>query len=177
MRSSLLARLEEAKDRHEELAALMADPETSQDAGSYARFSKEYAELDPIIVAFKHWSAAEDEVAGARELLSDDDPELRVLAKESLGEAEAERDRLEEALEQLLMPGIRKMGPTSFSKFAPAPGAMKQPSSLAIFYACTCATRSSSAGSRKSSRSGKRSSADIGKWWCAWPAATAFTAS
>jgi peptide chain release factor 1 len=104
MRSSLLARLEEAKDRHEELAALMADPETSQDAGSYARFSKEYAELDPIIVAFQHWSAAEDEVVGARELLSDDDPELRALAKESLGEAEAERDRLEEALEQLLMP-------------------------------------------------------------------------
>ena len=38
MRSSLLARLEEAKDRHEELAALMADPETSQDASSYAGF-------------------------------------------------------------------------------------------------------------------------------------------
>ncbi|NBQ12948.1 MAG: peptide chain release factor 1 [Gammaproteobacteria bacterium] len=104
MRSSLLARLEEAKDRHEELAALMADPETSQDAGSYARFSKEYAELDPIIMAFQRWRGAEDEVAGARELLSDDDPDLRVLAKESLGEAEAERDRLEEALEQLLMP-------------------------------------------------------------------------
>ena len=34
----------------------MADPETSQDASSYAGFSKEYAELDPIIVAFHHWA-------------------------------------------------------------------------------------------------------------------------
>ena len=89
MRSSLLARLEEAKDRHEELAALMADPETSQDASSYARFSKEYAELDPIIVAFHHWRAAEDEVAGARELLSDDEPELRALANVSLTDTRA----------------------------------------------------------------------------------------
>ena len=104
MKASLENKLSDVRERHEELAAHMADPEVASDAERFTKASREYAELQPIVDAFERWTAAREREAEARLLVDDDDAELRALAEEDLAEADAlARDALE-TLEGLLMP-------------------------------------------------------------------------
>jgi peptide chain release factor 1 len=72
----------------------------------FTRYSKEYAELAPVVEAIEAWRKAEAELAEAREMLDDPsaDPEMRQLAEE---EAEAIKSRLpdlEKRVKLLLLP-------------------------------------------------------------------------
>ena len=104
MKPSIARKLAEVRDRHEELAALMADPEVAGDPERFARFSREYADLEPVVRAFAAWEATcrrRDEAEG---LATEPDPELRELAREEARDAAQEATRLEGELEALLVP-------------------------------------------------------------------------
>lgn len=98
-------KLERVVRRHDELAALMsaAGP---QDAQSFARVSKEYAELSPIVQAIGELRKAQRELAEAEVLMRDPaaDPDMKTLAEE---EAESLRERvpeLDRKVKVLLLP-------------------------------------------------------------------------
>jgi peptide chain release factor 1 len=104
MKASLRERLEGLVERLEEVSALLADPEVIGDQERFRALSREYAEVDPLVAAYRRYRQAEDEIFGAREMLQEGDPELRALAAEEIAAAEARREALDQELQRLLLP-------------------------------------------------------------------------
>ncbi|HSG89477.1 MAG TPA: peptide chain release factor 1 [Pseudomonadales bacterium] len=104
MKASIEQKLAEVRERHEELAALMADQDIAADPARFAVFSREYAELEPVVSAFSRWDAARHREEEAQALLGDDDAEMREMAREEMAAAQADAEVLEGELEALMMP-------------------------------------------------------------------------
>lgn len=104
MKSSLMRRLETLLERHEELSALLSDPGIIADQARFRDYSREYAQLDPLVNVFRQYQECRQNVAGAREMLNEEEAELRAMAQQELDIATAEEARLEQALQVLLLP-------------------------------------------------------------------------
>ncbi len=91
--------------RYDELERLMADPHVAQDYEKVAQYAQERSELDDIVGAFRAYKQVEEELEGARLLLTEEqDEELRGLAWEEIERLEARLEELRERLKQLLLP-------------------------------------------------------------------------
>jgi peptide chain release factor 1 len=107
MKQSMRHKLEELRDRMQEVNALLADPEVIGDQERFRALSREYAELNPVVQCFERHEAALAAIGSAREMLADNDPGVRALAQEELDEAEAQREALAAELRTLLLPTDR----------------------------------------------------------------------
>ncbi|MEE8041526.1 MAG: peptide chain release factor 1 [Pseudomonadales bacterium] len=97
-------KLDDLRERHEELSALLCDAEVMKDLERMKRLSREYSELDKVAQCFGNYQHVAAELDDALALTKDEDPEIRKLAEE---EAESSRGRLEGLegeLENLLIP-------------------------------------------------------------------------
>lgn len=97
-------KLENMESRYFELEKALSDPETIANQPEYQRFAKEHADLTPCIQTFRKHRELSARLEENRELLADSDPEMRQLAQEDSNQLQAELDRLEEELKQLLTP-------------------------------------------------------------------------
>jgi len=104
MNPSTLAKLEVLSERLEELSSLLADASVITDQNRFRNYSKEHAELTPVVGCFQHYNEVLDTITTARELLGDTDPGMKLLAQEELKEAETRKQDLELALQKLLIP-------------------------------------------------------------------------
>ncbi|WP_421682290.1 peptide chain release factor 1 [Stutzerimonas urumqiensis] len=104
MKSSLLNKLDLLRDRFEELTALLADAEVITDQTRFRAYSKEYAEVEPVVAAYQRLRKAESDLEGAQALLKDSDPDLRAMAEDEVEQAQAEIASLEAALQRMLLP-------------------------------------------------------------------------
>ncbi|MGB0467202.1 MAG: peptide chain release factor 1 [Pontibacterium sp.] len=104
MKASILSKLEKLTDRFEELAALMSDASVITDQDRFREYSKEYAELEPVVKSFAAYNDALGDQAEAESLLKDSDPDMREMGKEELAEAKARLEALEAELQILLLP-------------------------------------------------------------------------
>ncbi|WP_139557389.1 peptide chain release factor 1 [Methylotetracoccus oryzae] len=104
MKASIQTRLESLSDRFDEITALLTDPEVQGDQDRFRSLSREYAQLNPVITCFRAYRDALDAVVYAESLQQDPDPEVRAMAREELGDAEAKRDELDQQLQILLLP-------------------------------------------------------------------------
>ncbi len=104
MDTGMRQRLELASERFEELARLLADPETIADQPRFQALSREYAELDPVIGVWRTYLECETARRDAREMLAENDDSLRQLAREEIAEAERRQVALESELQRLLLP-------------------------------------------------------------------------
>jgi len=104
MNASMLAKLEQLTERHQEVGALLADPEIIGDNDRFRALSMEYAQLEPVASGFLAYRRTLDDLDGAREMSRDGDPELRAMAQEELFETEERRSEQERALQLLLLP-------------------------------------------------------------------------
>ena len=102
--ASIIAKLDELAQRHEELALLLAAPEAAQDRARYANLMKEFADLAPITDAYGEFKRREAELESAQALLDDADPELRALARADADALQAELKRTERELAGFLVP-------------------------------------------------------------------------
>ncbi|NBC12433.1 MAG: peptide chain release factor 1 [Gammaproteobacteria bacterium] len=102
MNPSLRGKLEQLAERHAEVTALLADPDTQNDQARFRDLSREYAQLEPLVARLGDYREAEAAIASAGELLSD--PEMKDLAADELADAEARREALEPELLRLLVP-------------------------------------------------------------------------
>ena len=102
--SSITAKLDDLADRHEELAALLADAEVVADRERYTALSREYAELEPLIGAYREFQRKTGELEEARSLESDDDPDIRELAREDMAQLGAALEEIEARIGTLLIP-------------------------------------------------------------------------
>src|SRR5690606_4474250 len=104
MKASLLKKLEGLQDRYEELTALLGDAEGIDNQNQFRAYSKEYAEVEPVILAYRDFCKVQADLEGAREMLKDSDPELRAMAEEEVEQARAELETLEDRLQRMLLP-------------------------------------------------------------------------
>ncbi len=98
------ARLQQAQERHEEIALLLATPEVMADQNRFRELSVEYSHLEPIVSTWSQWQQAGESIADAQSLLKSSDADMRELASEELSEATAQQQALEEQLSFLLLP-------------------------------------------------------------------------
>jgi hypothetical protein len=73
--------VEQIESRFAELAEQMADPEIHGDRNRYAEVARAYRQLEPAARLAQEWRRAQDDAAGAEELLAEggDDAEVREL--------------------------------------------------------------------------------------------------
>ncbi|WP_028696339.1 peptide chain release factor 1 [Pseudomonas cremoricolorata] len=104
MKASLLNKLDTLQDRFEELTALLGDGEVIADQTRFRTYSREYAEVEPVVGAYQAWRKVQDDLEGAQALLKDADPDLREMAQEEVREAKAQLLELESQLQRMLLP-------------------------------------------------------------------------
>lgn len=104
MKPSLLNKLELLQDRYEELTALLGDAEIISDQNKFREYSKEYAEIEPVIKTFRDLCKAQEDLASAKELLKDSDPDLKEMAEEEVKTQQETIETLEQDLQKMLLP-------------------------------------------------------------------------
>src|SRR5579875_1017244 len=88
--------------RFAELAELLQDPAVIADRSRYAELARAYRELEPAAELARQWRRANDDIAGAEELLGEDgaDAELRELLRSA-------RERAADLAEQIRLAMVR----------------------------------------------------------------------
>ncbi|MGM0983815.1 MAG: peptide chain release factor 1 [Pseudomonadota bacterium] len=104
MKATLRQRLDSFVERFEELSALLAEPEVISDQPRFRDYSREYAELESLVEAWREYCAVEADIASAEQLLGDADAEMRELAELERDEGHDRLEGLEVRLKQLLVP-------------------------------------------------------------------------
>ncbi len=104
MKESLLAKLESIGERYIELGALLSDPEVIADQARFRAYSREYAEIEPVVRCFDDFRRAQAQIVDAESLLQDDDPDMRELAEEDLSAGRDRLKSLDAELQTLLLP-------------------------------------------------------------------------
>jgi peptide chain release factor 1 len=104
MKASLLSKLENLTDRHEEVSALLGDSEIIADQNRFRDLSREYAELEAIVHCYEEFRRLQGDLEAARQMLEDADPDLREMAREELETGGARLGEVEAELQTLLLP-------------------------------------------------------------------------
>ena len=114
IKASLAAKLQQLCERHEELAALLGDAGVISDQTRFRAFSREYAEIEPVVQAYGRYHRVLENISGAEALLRDVDPDMRELAQEEFDAARAQCETLEGELQLLLLPKDPRDGANVF---------------------------------------------------------------
>lgn len=102
---SLLEKLNALVVRFEEIGTLITDPEVINDMKRYVKLNKEYRDLEKIVEARKEYEQVLTSIQEAKKILdSENDSELREMAKEELDTATNRLPALEEEIKLLLVP-------------------------------------------------------------------------
>lgn len=104
MKASILEKLQNISDRHEEVGALLSDPGVIGDQNRFRALSKEYSELEPVVKTYADYVQVQANIAEAKLLLKDADSDMREMAQEELKAGEQELAGLEVELQKLLLP-------------------------------------------------------------------------
>lgn len=102
MKSSLIEKLQHLSDRLEEVTALLASPDVTNDLNEYRRLTREHAELSPVVDTYKQYIQAKNDIAAAEEMLND--PDLKEFATEEIEQAQSSIQELSLDLQKLLLP-------------------------------------------------------------------------
>ncbi len=97
-------KLKGVEDHSHELERLLSDPKVVQDRDAYQKYSREHAEISPVVAAFREFNRVDRELDDSLELMHDEDPEMKKMAGEEVDRLEREKERLQEELKILLVP-------------------------------------------------------------------------
>ncbi len=104
MKASIRSKLENLLDRYEEIGALLSDAEIIADQERFRSLSREYAEIEPVVVSYACYRQVSDDLDEARAMLAEDDAEMRAMAEEEIASGEQRIEALELELQTLLLP-------------------------------------------------------------------------
>lgn len=101
----LLSRLEGLDGRFEEVSTLITDPAVIADQPRYVRLTKEYHDLEEILNVKKEYEQSLRSLEESKELLSsEEDEDLRALARDEIESCTRRIPELEEKIKLLLIP-------------------------------------------------------------------------
>jgi peptide chain release factor 1 len=81
-------KLEDMERRYEELTAQMADHSVISDAAQYRKVSKTRSDMTDMVNKYREWKEANKNLAEARGMLGESDPELQSMAQEEVARLE-----------------------------------------------------------------------------------------
>jgi peptide chain release factor 1 len=91
--------------RHEEVSALLGTPEVINKRAEFMKLSREHAELDPLVAAWKSYDKLVADLKAAKQMVeAESDPELREMARDEARQLEDQRAALEQQIKILLLP-------------------------------------------------------------------------
>ena len=96
MKATIRERLAQVSARYEEVGLLLSDPEVFSNANRYRDLSREYAQLEPLVKSWRHWRENDAAISEARQMLEEQDSELREMAAEELEAGEQRRQELDD---------------------------------------------------------------------------------
>ncbi len=100
----MLERLASLETEYEEVLAKLSDPDVLSDQRQFVVLSRRLKELQPVVLAYRQYRAAEGDLAAARDMLAESAGDDREFVRAQIDEAEAELARLDEDLRLLLLP-------------------------------------------------------------------------
>lgn len=101
----MIKKLEEIKGRFEEIGQLLMQPDLMKDQKKFMQLSKEYRDLEKLVIKYKTYQSVLTDLKHAKEVLEKEkDQELRELAKMELEELTPKKEAIEEDLKMQLMP-------------------------------------------------------------------------
>jgi peptide chain release factor 1 len=103
--NSLLIKLSEIDARYSEIESQISDPAIAKDPAKLVALSKEQGKLRSIISKYRQYKKTVAEIEDARHILNDGavEPDFRALAEEEIEQLTAERDRLLEDIQNMLV--------------------------------------------------------------------------
>lgn len=104
MKPSILEKLQTLTERYEEVGVSLGDADIISDQNKFRELSKEYAELEPVVQCYERYTQVLDDVAEAKAMMDEPDPEMQEMAKEELLAAQVHVAPLEVELQKLLLP-------------------------------------------------------------------------
>ncbi len=100
----MFAKLEGIERKYDELEEELANPDVFSDQEKYKRLTKAHAELKEVVEVFREYKQASQDMEDNKELLKDDDAEIRAMAEDEIRQIKARLPELEERLKVLLLP-------------------------------------------------------------------------
>ncbi len=100
----LRARIAESETRLDEVERLMGTPEVATDSRQLQELGREQSALAPVVERGRELAVVERHIQENRDLLGEDDAEMRALAQEELDTLEQQHRRLSDELTELLRP-------------------------------------------------------------------------
>jgi peptide chain release factor 1 len=95
-------KLEQLVRRYGEIDEQLCRPDVLSDRAKTSKLNKERSDLEPVVHAFSRYQELDKRLVESHDALSD--PELRDLAQAEISEVEAERGKLEQSIQLLLLP-------------------------------------------------------------------------
>ena len=101
----MLDQLEAIRERFNEVSQQIVQPEAVSDQKRFMKLSKEYKDLEKIVVQYQAYTQLLEEIENAKQIIATEkDEDFREMAKSELDELLPRREVLEEAIKEMLMP-------------------------------------------------------------------------
>ncbi|MEG2649173.1 MAG: peptide chain release factor 1 [Anaerovoracaceae bacterium] len=100
----MFSKLDFISDKYEELSMKLADPEIIGNQSVWQKHAKELGEIEPIVKKYEEYLKVKEGIADAKEMLNENDEEIREMAKMEISELEPLVEPIEAELKILLLP-------------------------------------------------------------------------
>lgn len=104
-KNAMIDKLEAIKNRFQEVADLIVLPDAMKDMKKFSALSKEYKDLEKVVLAYTEYQNLLSNINSAKEVLENEsDEDFREMAKTELEELTVKKDVSEAALKELMIP-------------------------------------------------------------------------
>jgi peptide chain release factor 1 len=100
----MLEKLKVIESKYDELTRLLMDPQVLASPSDIQKYSKEQAELQPLIEKIQEYRKVLADIEETEELLKGGDGDLRELAQEEINRLKEKKPKIEEELKAMLLP-------------------------------------------------------------------------
>lgn len=100
----MFEKLKTIENKYEELTILLMDPEVLSKPAELQRYSKEQAELQPLVEKIREYNKLLSDIEDVEELLKGGDGDIRELALSELDDLKGRKTKIEEDLKIMLLP-------------------------------------------------------------------------
>jgi len=100
----MFAKLEGLEKKYMELEQQLSQPGIYNDQEQFKKLSKAHADLKDVVDLFRQYRSAKEQIEENKQLLHEDDPEIKALAQEEIKNLEARLPEIEHQLKVLLIP-------------------------------------------------------------------------
>ena len=101
----MLSKLAEINVRFEEISEKLTLPDVVSDQKKFIELSKQYKDLEPIVKVYNEYKLVLENIDSSKEILSsEEDPEMKDMAKMEIEELLSRKDEMDEEIKILLIP-------------------------------------------------------------------------